>query len=159
MRIFRMVTLSVLCGILPSLAVFAASAHKASVVNVNGLMKPGLWKSVQTDIQHGKPGKGESSKDCITAADLRDFLNNSQAVGTLNIGTYKLEGNRLHVKSDMSDAGKKVGTIEETVVFDSPTTMHGVFKLTMTSGGKPETDITKIESHRIGDCKGGAANR
>lgn len=123
-------------------------AEKNPVVNLTGRINPGLWQTTAHGNRDGKPVTSKSDPNCITAADLKDFLNSGKHNPTVK--KYSLRGNHLYVEA----VGEtRPMTMVQSVYFDGRDHMHGTIEVrgTYEIGGKKHTmdKTTKITSRRI----------
>ncbi len=140
-------------GLVLSAAAFAAHpaaapAKKNPVVSLTGRLHPGLWQTTIHGSHDGKPVTSRSNHDCITAADLKDFLNSGGDNPTVR--KYSLHGNHLYIEAA---GGTSPMTLVENIYIDDADHMHGTIKVhgTYEIQGKKHTidSLTKITSRRI----------
>lgn len=100
--------------------------EKNPVVNLTGHVNPGFWRTTFHGKHAGKSPLFQPSTDCITAADLKDFLNSSE--DNPKVKKYSLHGNHLYVEAVRSGMqGASTMTLVQDIHFDSPNHMHGTF--------------------------------
>lgn len=142
----RMLFAGGLClGLIVPLGAWAATAKADNpVVDLSNLMAPGLWQTTTVNTVNGAAGKPSTDTGCITAQDLRDFLNQGDTAQT-KIEEYSLKGKHLYVKGSGTNVPM---SFQEDIYFESRDQMHGTVTLTQT-GDSSATMTTEINSRRI----------
>lgn len=146
------IVIACLCAGLFAPAAFATGPG----VDISHLIKSGEWRATSVNITDGHPEKPTTTTSCEHFRTLSDVLGQNDAATSKVHLAHKLEGNHLHVFGPIIVAGRKIGTIDENLFFDSPKAMHGTVNEKISApGGHIIASLMKIKGQWIGPCKPG----
>jgi hypothetical protein len=118
-------------------------------------LQPGLWESVETGTENGKPAKAEKETSCITPEEAKDPLKGltKDTAGQCKTFDAKVTGGGLTVRLQCGQGKEFAIDMAVAYTFVSPTQYTGTIQSTVSVGGQKTVSDKKITARRIGDCK------
>ena len=137
-----------------------ASAAMADEYDLSGMISPGLWETTTQQVSpDGETGPPETDRDCITAADIQDFSSFVRGGDDQTVTVEQFERGddyvryRMRFASDDPDMDIK-GTMSGDMKFQTKERYRGTMSFTMSFQDQSFESTTRIDAHRIGECRG-----